>query len=232
MSGAVWGAVAEAALKIGDSWMNSSAQHKANRTNIKLQREQQQWEEMMSNTSVQRRVKDITAAGGNPALAFESGASASTPSISPARVDSEYQQRGDIDITSKMLAATQMQNVNASTELTTQKARQEKEVADWMTGKSNVPGASNEFAKRSFENIKRDFDASTAKAKADLTAAQLKQFEEASASVIQIAQQQAAKGKIDLEQIKSVIETFGLGAQQKASILAAIGKLILQATKD
>lgn len=41
----------------------------------------------MSNTAVQRRALDIEKAGGNRALAFVNGSEASTPTISPARVE-------------------------------------------------------------------------------------------------------------------------------------------------
>src|SRR5688572_23251590 len=70
-----------------DAWASSSSQHKANRANIRLQREQQAWEQMMSNTAIQRRRTDIEKAGGNPALAFTGGGEASTPSVAPARVE-------------------------------------------------------------------------------------------------------------------------------------------------
>lgn len=56
-----------------------------NAQNVALQREQQAWEERMSSTAIQRRVKDLQDAGLNPMLAYQS--EASTPSVSAARVE-------------------------------------------------------------------------------------------------------------------------------------------------
>ncbi|WNK13074.1 MAG: DNA pilot protein [Microvirus sp.] len=75
--------------------IGSSGQSSANAANIALQRQQQDWEERMSNTSYQRQVKDLKAAGLNPMLGYMQGHGASTPDVAPARVENAKRQAGE-----------------------------------------------------------------------------------------------------------------------------------------
>lgn len=72
-------------FSIGGNLFSAREAKKANRRNIKLYRENRDWEERMSNTSWQRGVADMMAAGINPMVAFSQGG-ASTPTTSAATV--------------------------------------------------------------------------------------------------------------------------------------------------
>jgi len=85
-------AIASALIGAGSDLLGGifghSAQSKANKTNIRLQKEQQEWEKEMSSTAYQRATADLKGAGLNPMLAYSQGG-ASTPNVSAATVQPE-----------------------------------------------------------------------------------------------------------------------------------------------
>lgn len=97
-----------AGLSLGASFLG---QEKANKTNLKIAREQMRFQERMSNTAYQRSVRDIGAAGLNPGMLYGGhGGPSSTPPGSSTRVENS------------LAAASQMANL-AQVELMRSQAR-------------------------------------------------------------------------------------------------------------
>lgn len=163
--------------------LGSSAQKKANKANIALQREQQSWEERMSNTSWQRGMEDMRAAGMNPMLAFSQGG-ASTPNVSAATVD-------PVDAMGKSVssAATKAMQL-AQIQLTQQQARKASAEADYTQAHStaNIP----ELQFRSTQESNR------VRAEVDKVVADIHQLEkQGNVSDAQIAQLRAQAKQIE-----------------------------------
>lgn len=83
---AVGQVIAALAPPIISAFASAKGQDRANRTNIRLAREQMRFQERMSNTAWQRGIKDMRMAGVNPILAFDKGG-ASSPGGQTARVE-------------------------------------------------------------------------------------------------------------------------------------------------
>jgi len=118
-----------AAGSIGGGVLGLIGQHSANKANIKLNRENRDWMERMSNTEYSRSIGDMLNAGLNPMLTALNGGN-STPSNTAPTVQNELEpiSRGVNSAGSALMQRAAIEQIRANIDLTkanTYKATQE-----------------------------------------------------------------------------------------------------------
>lgn len=219
--GGIWGAIGQAALQVGGEILGAHSAHKANRTNIRLQREQQAWEERMSNTAVARHAADIEAAGGNRALAFVNGQQASTPSVTPAHVEPEWDRGGGARAVQAIQTAAAIDNVKANTAKQLAEARSLKVEADIRENlKPQEQGARlNDFVERVDQ---MDLTTKIMRNQHTSSAAEAERLRRTVDDMVAMAKQQARAGQLDLDALEHIAKVGGIEASKSSSIIKLI----------
>lgn len=220
----------------------TGSQREANAWSAEEADKQRAWEEEMSNTSYQRQVKDMQAAGLNPALMYGGAGSsgASTPSVSqPSSVSPQDGNISDLfsSIMDMALLGAQIKNINADTEEKRAGAEEKRAGAERtkMLTPVEVDNLVSQINLRESELSNTEARTAVEYANLALLETDLETRSQFNKVNLRLAEANAAKSESEREKILQETENlkreFAISFAQEAAIKAQTG-LLSQQTKN
>lgn len=218
----MWESILGGGLDLLGGLFGASSADKANRTNIKMAREQRAWEEEMSNNAVSRRAHDIEMAGGNRALAFTGGQSASTPSVSAPTVEPTFRPewtKGTVG-TAALLGAQldQIKAVTQKTSAETKKVNVESQIMEEITG----PSSAADLVSKTQKNALFNQEMRKAIADADISEASAQLLKDKAPLITRMLRAQGGIARLEemsAQQVQALLGVKGADATSIANII-------------
>lgn len=211
-------AIAGGVALIGDQ-MSKDGQQATNAANLQIARENNAFQERMSDTAVQRRVTDLKAAGLNPLLA--TGESASTPAGNVATMQNPNAAFGNLGAQASSAMANYYQAQATSSQVQLNSAAAAKQNADATLATvtaQKAAGADTDQIRSNIQTQTTQQMLMTAQAEASTAQAKL------SNAQVQVAQAQLPKIQAEIAQIGSS-KTLNEANTHVANIAALSGQL-------